>query len=831
MPCSSYKAKINELSQKCKFKLSFNVVPDLESGFCCVLEVENSTKELFKFQGRGSKKKIAEEQASELACSFLDKEAVQEREESQHTALGALDLVCTGKHGRDLRFLYAEAKRCGHHELPISVVLDAKPVELWRAAALGSETSLENALGPFRDALCAEEASASAKVSISPDGLRLSFGEELAARSLERGLPEEPLPSSIKAVVLRCGSSAAEILLESKQFHLEQVGAVLGGTMWRVIHHGKVGTGVRSRVLRNQGDCDDPDGPQRVLHLPSLYTLAPSGGSSRQINAAASWVAGRAVFGDAVLAIVRINRGRGGMVWEDFGTRQLAFLCAELLPEARFAAAARCPSLCRLPRSARACKSLRPSETLPEVAKALGFGAPRVEDSGSRCVVSLEAEWGGGPPVLECSCSASGGGSAGAVEQACLDLLRRLQEVAAERLREALAVDGVPDPEAADDGGSGMTVLREASSDSGPKVREDSVVHISHSEAPGTRLVVAMGTEMVMPEVERLLIRLGGRGARGALRLRCPPAGHRLLSGGGAAPVARHVEVEIAYVKRSASDAHGGLFSPTLAQQRYHFVEGIVERLRPETILDVGCGEGALIEHIAGMVEGSAPGDRRGIRRRVLGVDCSQEALLAAATNLSRLPLEGFRVSRVGSPRDFFNASRGAVLEAGLMLGDFSAARAGLPEGWEPLVGCDLVAAIEVVEHLDPEPLEAAAPVLLGVLKPKAALVTTPNIEYNQVIQRITKKDQQGRLRNPDHRFEWTRAEFQGWARSAAASFGYSVEFHGVGHAVQEEKALREISEQQGLPSSAGVGSATQAALFLRMQEASAGDLLPPARP
>ncbi len=32
-----------------------------------------------------------------------------------------------------------------------------------------------------------------------------------------------------------------------------------------------------------------------------------------------------------------------------------------------------------------------------------------------------------------------------------------------------------------------------------------------------------------------------------------------------------------------------------------------------------------------------------------------------------------------------------------------------------------------------------------------------------------------------DHRFEWTREEFQAWAQSVAERFGYTVEFRGVG--------------------------------------------------
>ncbi len=35
--------------------------------------------------------------------------------------------------------------------------------------------------------------------------------------------------------------------------------------------------------------------------------------------------------------------------------------------------------------------------------------------------------------------------------------------------------------------------------------------------------------------------------------------------------------------------------------------------------------------------------------------------------------------------------------------------------------------------------------------------------------------------RHPDHRFEWTRAEFRSWAASVATTHGYQVSFRPVG--------------------------------------------------
>jgi len=72
--------------------------------------------------------------------------------------------------------------------------------------------------------------------------------------------------------------------------------------------------------------------------------------------------------------------------------------------------------------------------------------------------------------------------------------------------------------------------------------------------------------------------------------------------------------------------------------------------------------------------------------------------------------------------------------------------------------------------------------------------VTTPNVEYNARFESLPA----GRFRHKDHRFEWTRAEFENWARGIASRFGYVVRFEPVGP----------VDEQVGAP--------TQIAVFTR---------------
>ena len=84
---------------------------------------------------------------------------------------------------------------------------------------------------------------------------------------------------------------------------------------------------------------------------------------------------------------------------------------------------------------------------------------------------------------------------------------------------------------------------------------------------------------------------------------------------------------------------------------------------------------------------------------------------------------------------------------------------------------------VEVVEHLDPPRLTAFQRVLFEFAKPRTVVLTTPNREYNVTWETLGA----GRFRHPDHRFEWTRQEFQDWAKGIALRFGYTVRFVAVG--------------------------------------------------
>jgi 3' terminal RNA ribose 2'-O-methyltransferase Hen1 len=93
------------------------------------------------------------------------------------------------------------------------------------------------------------------------------------------------------------------------------------------------------------------------------------------------------------------------------------------------------------------------------------------------------------------------------------------------------------------------------------------------------------------------------------------------------------------------------------------------------------------------------------------------------------------------------------------------------------LAGYDAAVLMEVVEHVDAERLPALAAAVFGVAAPTTVLVSTPNREYNARYPDLAA----GGFRHPDHRFEWTRAEFADWCAPVAAEYGYLVRHDGIG--------------------------------------------------
>ena len=93
------------------------------------------------------------------------------------------------------------------------------------------------------------------------------------------------------------------------------------------------------------------------------------------------------------------------------------------------------------------------------------------------------------------------------------------------------------------------------------------------------------------------------------------------------------------------------------------------------------------------------------------------------------------------------------------------------------LSGFDAAAVVEVIEHMDENRLAAFERVLFEFAKPQTVVLTTPNGEYNVMYESL----EAGTMRHTDHRFEWTREEFEEWANGVGERNGYKVKYLPVG--------------------------------------------------
>jgi hypothetical protein len=67
--------------------------------------------------------------------------------------------------------------------------------------------------------------------------------------------------------------------------------------------------------------------------------------------------------------------------------------------------------------------------------------------------------------------------------------------------------------------------------------------------------------------------------------------------------------------------------------------------------------------------------------------------------------------------------------------------------------------------------------------------MTTPNVEFNVLFETLPA----GHLRHRDHRYEWTRAQFETWANAVAQRYGYAVRFMPIGPEHEQFGALTQM--------------------------------------
>ncbi|KAI9340934.1 hypothetical protein BDR26DRAFT_820347 [Obelidium mucronatum] len=169
------------------------------------------------------------------------------------------------------------------------------------------------------------------------------------------------------------------------------------------------------------------------------------------------------------------------------------------------------------------------------------------------------------------------------------------------------------------------------------------------------------------------------------------------------------------------------------------------------SIADLGCGRGAILTSLIASSQWT----------RIIGVDLCRSSLDSA--------------SELCQPTD---AEKQSLKEHEIVVELFEGS---LKEADNRLKNIDAMICSEVVEHLDGDTLNCFPHVVLGTFHPKILIVTTPNAEFNINFPELNYGTPLATLRNDDHKFEWTRQEFEQWAQCYARQYGYDVSFTGVG--------------------------------------------------
>ncbi|GAB2280837.1 hypothetical protein Dimus_015460 [Dionaea muscipula] len=209
-------------------------------------------------------------------------------------------------------------------------------------------------------------------------------------------------------------------------------------------------------------------------------------------------------------------------------------------------------------------------------------------------------------------------------------------------------------------------------------------------------------------------------------------------------------------------------FTPPLSKQRVEYALHHIRDSSATSLIDFGCGSGSLLDSLIGYPTSL---------KKIVGVDLSRKGLARAAKILhSKLMKSTSGVKQV------------LLYEGSITVFD------------SYLCGFDMGTCLEVIEHMEEEEASLFGNIVLASFRPKILIVSTPNYEYNVILQRSNLSgheddpDEKGepqshscRFRNHDHKFEWTRKQFNSWATGLSVRHGYSVEFDGVGGSADVE--------------------------------------------
>lgn len=194
-----------------------------------------------------------------------------------------------------------------------------------------------------------------------------------------------------------------------------------------------------------------------------------------------------------------------------------------------------------------------------------------------------------------------------------------------------------------------------------------------------------------------------------------------------------------------------------LNAQRMESVKNAVLASGAASVIDLGCGECRLTSLLLNEPQ----------IKKVAACDVSIRTLEKAAQRL--------RLDQMPTPKK----NKLSLFQASLTYKD------------KRFEGFDCACVIEVIEHIEPTRLPALERSIFEFAAPKTVIITTPNSAYNANYEQM----QAGSMRHADHRFEWTREQFENWTEQVCKKFGYSCRISGIG----------DIDQRYGSPTQMGV--------------------------
>lgn len=188
-------------------------------------------------------------------------------------------------------------------------------------------------------------------------------------------------------------------------------------------------------------------------------------------------------------------------------------------------------------------------------------------------------------------------------------------------------------------------------------------------------------------------------------------------------------------------------FTPPLHKQRHQFVIDFIEKNKTKKVVDLGCGECTLLKKLKFHRE----------IEHLVGVDINGAIVKKKMHSLAPISTDYLQP---GYEQLCVEMYQGSVTERDARLRGF-----------------DLAVSIELIEHLLLPDVARFSEVLFGYMAPVHAIISTPNSDFNPLLPGLRG------FRHPDHKFEWTRQEFQSWSEKVCVQFGYEVDITGVGQA------------------------------------------------